>query len=174
MRSILLCYGKNRLNNEMSDLNSLPLSALKKMAKGRKIKQYYILPKARLIELLGMPELPSRYRIEKMTIIELREVAKTRELRGFWGLNKEQLTRMLFPEEDNTILCKMFRRWLTIESGSVMFGKNDPHHDRYHGFELYKAIVRFCKDTAVPRREIALLKHKYGVESGGDNVLLID
>ena len=103
MRSILLCYGKNRLNNGMSDLNSLPLSALKKMAKGRKIKQYYILPKARLVELLGMPELPSRYRIEKMTIIELREVAKTRELRGFWGLNKEQLTRMLFPEENNTV-----------------------------------------------------------------------
>jgi hypothetical protein len=87
----------------MSDLNSLPLASLKKMAKGRRIKQYYILPKARLVELLGMPELPSRYRIEKMTIIELREVAKNRDLRGFWNLNKQQLTRMLFPEEDNAV-----------------------------------------------------------------------
>ena len=103
MRSILLCYGKNRLNNEMSDLNSLPLSALKKLAKGRKIKKYYILPKAQLVELLGMPELPSRYKIEKMTIIELRELAKNRQLRGFWGLNKEHLTHMLFPEDNNAI-----------------------------------------------------------------------
>lgn len=80
----------------------------------------------------------------------------------------------LFPEEDDSTLCKMFRSWLTIESGSVMFGKNDPHHDRYHGFELYKAIVRFCKDTAVPRKEIASLKSVYGIESGGENVILID
>ena len=103
MRSILLCYGKNRLNNGMSDLNSLPLSALKKLAKGRRIKQYYILPKARLVELLGMTELPSRYRIEKMTIVELRDIAKNRNLRGFWGLNKEQLTRVLFPEDNDAV-----------------------------------------------------------------------
>ncbi len=102
-RSIPLCYGKSRLNNEMSDLNALPLASLKKMAKGRRIKQYYILPKARLVELLSMPELPSRYRIEKMTIIELREIARQRELRGFWNLNKYQLTRMLFPENDDAV-----------------------------------------------------------------------
>ena len=104
-RSILLCYGKNRLNNEMSDLNDLPLSALKRLVveRGIKLKQYYILPKAELVRILSMPELPSRYRIEKMTIIELREVAKQRKLRGFWPLNKEQLTRMLFPEEDNAV-----------------------------------------------------------------------
>lgn len=87
----------------MSDLNSLPLSSLKKLAKGRRIKQYYILPKARLVELLQMVELPSRYKIEKMTIIELREVAKQRQLRGFWGLNKERLTRMLFPEDNDAV-----------------------------------------------------------------------
>jgi len=87
----------------MSDLNALPLASLKNMAKGRRIKQYYILPKARLVELLSMPELPSRYRIEKMTIIELREIARQRELRGFWNLNKYQLTRMLFPENDNAV-----------------------------------------------------------------------
>lgn len=87
----------------MSDLNSLPLSTLKKMAKGRKIKKYYILPKAQLVELLMMSELPSRYKIEKMTIIELRELAKQRQLRGFWGLNKEHLTHMLFPEDNDTV-----------------------------------------------------------------------
>jgi hypothetical protein len=87
----------------MSDLNALPLASLKNMAKGRRIKQYYILPKARLVELLSMTELPSRYKIEKMTIIELREVARQRELRGFWNLNKHQLTRMLFPENDDAV-----------------------------------------------------------------------
>lgn len=80
----------------------------------------------------------------------------------------------LFPEEDDSELCKLFRKWLTIESGSVMFGKKDPHHDRYHGFELYKAIIRYCKDTAVPRKEIASLKHIYGIESTSEPVLLID
>jgi len=81
----------------------------------------------------------------------------------------------LFPEEDpNSRLCGMMKRWMATETGSIMFGKNDPHHDRYHGFELYKAIVRFCKDSAVPRKEIAMLKDLYGIESGGENVLLID
>ena len=104
-RSILLCYGKSRLNNEMSDLNSLPLSALKRLVveRGIKLKQYYILPKAELVRILSMPELPSRYRIEKMTIIQLREIARQRELRGFWNLNKYQLTRMLFPENDDAV-----------------------------------------------------------------------
>lgn len=84
----------------------------------------------------------------------------------------------LFPEEDNSRLCNMMRRWMSTETGSVMFGKKDSHHDRYHGFELYKAIVRFCKDSAVPRKEIALLKDIYGSESGtvplGEKILLID
>jgi hypothetical protein len=80
----------------------------------------------------------------------------------------------LFPEEDDSILCKLFRKWLTIEDGSIMFRKKDPGHDRYHGFELYKAIVRYCKDTAVPRKDVLLLKDLYGIESGGENVLLVD
>lgn len=80
----------------------------------------------------------------------------------------------LFPEEDNSVLCQLFKKWLTIEDGSIMFGKKNPQHDRYHGFELYKAIVRFCKDTAVPRRDVFLLRDLYAVDSGGEDVLLID
>jgi len=85
------------------DLNTMSLMALKKMAKGRRIKQYYILPKAKLVELLSLPELPRKYTIEKMTIVELRETAKERGLRGFWSLNKEDLTRTLFPKDDDAI-----------------------------------------------------------------------
>ena len=85
------------------DLNAMSLLNLKKMAKGRRIKQYYILPKTKLVELLSLPDLPQKYKIEKMTIVELRETAKERGLRGFWSLNKEDLTRTLFPKDDDAI-----------------------------------------------------------------------
>jgi hypothetical protein len=89
----------------------------------------------------------------------------------------------LFPEGPNNLeyasnsLFQLFIKWLTLEDGkSVMFKDGDPTHDRYHGFHLYKAIVRFCKENAVPRKEIASLKTIYGVDSSpaGEPVLLID
>lgn len=89
----------------------------------------------------------------------------------------------LFPdgpeclEYRNNTVFKFFMKWLTLEDGSsVMFSKDDPKHDRYHGFYLYKAIVRYCKDTAVPRKEISTLKSIYGVDSvpAGENVLSIE
>ena len=83
----------------------------------------------------------------------------------------------LFPEpEPENPLFKLFTKWLTLDDGkSVLFGKKDPQHDRFHGFNLYKAITRFCKDNAVPRKEIAALKEFYGVETcGGNSVLMID
>jgi len=74
-----------------------------------------------------------------------------------------------FPDLDadysDNRIYGMFKKWLTLEDGtSIMFGKKDPKHDRYHGFDLYKAISRFCKD-AVPRKEIMTLKDVYGIES---------
>jgi len=84
----------------------------------------------------------------------------------FWDLFPE-------PQPDN-LLYTMFMKWLTIEGGSILFGKDDPKHDRYHGFHLYKAISRYCKDNAVPRKEIASLK-QYVVETAeGSPVLMID
>lgn len=87
----------------------------------------------------------------------------------------------LFPEgpecldyRDNTVF-KFFTKWLKLEDGSsVMFGKKDLKHDRYHGFHLYKAIARFCKD-AVPRNEIGDLK-MFRVDSvpAGTSVCCID
>jgi hypothetical protein len=88
----------------------------------------------------------------------------------------------LFPEGPNheeylknPIFC-YFIKWLTIESGkSVMFGNKDPHHDHYHGFTLYKAIARYCKDTAIPRKELPNLRTFY--ESTlplGEDILIID
>jgi hypothetical protein len=83
----------------------------------------------------------------------------------------------IFPEpQPDNLLYKLFKKWLTMDDGtSVLFGKKVPQHDRYHGFHLYKAIARFCKDNAVPRKEIALLKEVYGIENSGNNpVLAID
>lgn len=76
---------------------SLSLVELKRLAKTRKIKQYYIMKKDELLELLQMDELPFKYKLEKMTITELREEAKNRGMRGFWGLSKDALTELLFP-----------------------------------------------------------------------------
>jgi hypothetical protein len=84
----------------------------------------------------------------------------------------------IFPEpEPENLLYKLFMKWLTLDDGtSVLFGKKNPKHDRYHGFHLYKAIARFCKDNAIPRKEITSLKSIYGVDSikEGSTVLLID
>jgi hypothetical protein len=81
-----------------SKLDSLSLAELKKHAKGRGIKQYYIMKKEDLLALLTLPEIPMKYKIEKMTITELRSIAKERGLRGFWGLSKSEITRLLFSE----------------------------------------------------------------------------
>jgi hypothetical protein len=81
----------------------------------------------------------------------------------------------LFPTgSSDHLLHTLIKKWLTLEDGSsVLFSKED--HDRYHGFHLYKAIARFCKDTAVPRKEIMLLKDLYGVQtSNNHSVLMID
>jgi hypothetical protein len=88
----------------------------------------------------------------------------------------------IFPEGPNHEEYKsnpvfdMFTRWTnSSEGGSVLFGKDIPNHDRYHGFHLYKAIARFCKD-AIPRKEISNLKNLYGVSEipAGEHICSIE
>ena len=91
----------------------------------------------------------------------------------FWDLFPEG---PLFSEYSENLLFKLFMKWLTLEDGkSILFSKLGGQHDRFHGFHLYKAIARFCKD-AIPRKEVQTLKDVYGVESvpEGSTVLLID
>lgn len=68
------------------------------MAKGRRIKQYYIMKRHQLIQLLALPELPETLRLEKLTIKELREQAKAKGLHGFWSVHREDLLRELYPQ----------------------------------------------------------------------------
>jgi hypothetical protein len=78
-------------------MESKSLIELKQLAKQRRIKQYYILKRAQLIQLLSMDTLPQSFIIEKMTISQLREEAKRKGIRGFWTLRREQLVELLFP-----------------------------------------------------------------------------
>jgi len=80
-----------------------------------------------------------------------------------------------FDEYQSHPLFRLFIKWMTLEDGSsVLFFKHNPKVDRYIGFSLYKAIARFCKDTAVPRKEIAELKAFIGTIPAGENSLVID
>ena len=68
----------------------------------------------------------------------------------------------MFPEGPDHVyshpLFQVFKQWMTQSDGtSVFFREERDRHDRYHGFDLYKAIARYCKDSATPRREIAKL-----------------
>lgn len=81
-------------------MDSLSLIELKQLAKQRRIKQYYILKRAQLIQLLKLPELPKSFIIEKMTLAQLREEAKRKGVRGFWTLRREQLVDLLFPADN--------------------------------------------------------------------------
>lgn len=70
----------------------------------------------------------------------------------FWDMFPEG------PDSDSTHpLFEVFKQWMEEFDGtSVMFRKERDNHDRYHGFDLYKAIARYCKN-AVPRKEISKL-----------------
>ena len=67
----------------------------------------------------------------------------------------------LFPdgETPNNLLYNLFKRWTTNDDGdSVLFSKSDPEKMRYHGFNIVKAISKYCIQNAIPRNEIKLLE----------------
>lgn len=81
----------------------------------------------------------------------------------FWDLFPEGPDH---KEYESNPMFKTLVRWMTLEDGSsILFGKTNPKHDRFHGFQLYKAIARLCKDTAVPRKEIQKMYDLYGITS---------
>lgn len=77
----------------------MSLIELKRVAKGRGIKLYYVMPKDELVRLLALPELPLDLRLQKKTIRQLREEAKERNLTGFWGLSRGELLTLLYPDQ---------------------------------------------------------------------------
>lgn len=71
-------------------------------------------------------------------------------------------------------IFKFFMKWLTVDTKSVLFAEGNPKHERYHGFHLYKAIARYCKDTAVPRKEIESLPYVVSSIPLGEQSICID
>ncbi len=75
----------------------LSLIELKQAAKARgNIKQYYIMKRLQLIEVLSLSELPVDMQIEKKTIKTLRDEAKSRGIKGFWTLHRADLVELLY------------------------------------------------------------------------------
>jgi hypothetical protein len=88
----------------------------------------------------------------------------------FWDLFPEG------PAEASTHPLKpILIRWMTLpDQTSILFGQQNPKHDRYHGFMQYKAIARYCKDTAVPRKEALLQLFRVDKLPLGDSVIPIE
>lgn len=80
------------------DYSAMSLVELKQLAKRRGgIKQYYIKKKEELVEILSLAEFPFEMKLEKMTIMQLREEAARRGIKGFWKLNREEMVELLYP-----------------------------------------------------------------------------
>jgi hypothetical protein len=70
---------------------------LKQEARERRIKLYYVMRKAQLIQLLSMETLPEKYIVEKKRIGELREEARARGFLLVYKLNRSALVELLYP-----------------------------------------------------------------------------
>jgi len=79
----------------------MSLADLKQVARDRtpKIKKYYIIPRAKLIELLTMETLPESFIIEKKTIHQLRKEAQAKNLPNIWNLKRGELMELLYPSK---------------------------------------------------------------------------
>lgn len=82
----------------VATLSTLSLPELKQVAKGRRIKQYYIMKRHQLIQLLALSQLPESFRLEKLTIVDLRKEARRKGVKGFWPLPKAALLALLYPD----------------------------------------------------------------------------
>jgi len=77
-------------------------------------------------------------------------------------------------------LYTMFIQWLTLPDGRSILFKDVAGGDlseRYRGFQLYKAIARYCRDTAVPRKQIEKFGTPYlfeGKPPAGESSLFIE
>jgi hypothetical protein len=80
-------------------METMEYAELKKLAKERRIKKYYVMPKAELVKLLSMPELPQTYAIAKKTYKELLKEAQEKNIARSWTKTKQELIEILYPTE---------------------------------------------------------------------------
>jgi hypothetical protein len=90
------------------DYHSMELPELKAIAKERKpkIKHYYIMSRAQLIQVLLMDKLPEKMILEKKTLKELQAEAKAKGIPKVWSLRRHELMEILYPQPESTLSPK--------------------------------------------------------------------
>ena len=90
------------------DYHSMELPQLKAIAKERKpkIKHYYIMHRAELIQVLLMEKLPEKMILDKKTLKELQVEAKARNIPKVWSLRRHELMEILYPQTESTLSPK--------------------------------------------------------------------
>jgi hypothetical protein len=86
------------------DYHSMELIELKALAKERrpKIKHYYIMSRAQLIQVLLMDKLPEKMILEKKTLKVLQAEAKAKDIPKVWSLRRHELLEILYPTKTET------------------------------------------------------------------------
>jgi hypothetical protein len=70
----------------------------------------------------------------------------------------------LHEEYKDDPVFQFFMSLLTLPDGSSILFRNlkeQDVHERYRGFHLYKAIAKYCKDTAIPRKQVEKFGSSY-------------
>jgi hypothetical protein len=119
-----------------TSIETMSLVDLKKLAKERRIKHYYVMKREQLLALLKMEALPTKYKLEKLTIQELRNMAKEKGLRGFWSLHREDLLNMLFPENKDTVQGSPANKQNQNEGKAEKHQNPEGHHAENVGVEV--------------------------------------
>jgi len=86
------------------DYHSMELTELKAIAKEHtpKIKHYYIMSRAQLIQVLLMDKLPEKMILEKKTLKVLQAEAKAKNIPKVWSLRRHELMEILYPTKTET------------------------------------------------------------------------
>lgn len=77
----------------------MELPELKAIAKKHepKIKHYYIMSRAQLIQVLLLDKLPDKMILEKKTLKQLQAEAKERNIPKVWSFRRHELMEILYP-----------------------------------------------------------------------------
>lgn len=86
----------------------MELTELKAIAKEHtpKIKHYYIMSRAQLIQVLLMDTLPAKMILEKKTLKVLQAEAKARNIPKVWSLRRHELLEILYPQPESSLSPK--------------------------------------------------------------------
>lgn len=81
------------------DYHSMELPELKAIAKKHepKIKHYYIMSRAQLIQVLLMDKFPDKMILEKKTLKQLQAEAKAKGIPKVWSFRRHELMEILYP-----------------------------------------------------------------------------